>query len=152
MISLASYPLTTALAQALMHFVWQGALIGLIAFAVWRLRRFSSHARYLTGILALAAMLIAPLATTAYLMKTAAPPATTLSACSPIRMSSVPLRTQTISRVPGGCAFASYDAPRARRHSQASMFSGGARPAITVSIQTAPGSSQMRCECLPGAP
>ena len=49
---------------ALVHFVWQGALISLLTAAALRLLRHgSANARYLTSCIALGAMLVAPLVT-----------------------------------------------------------------------------------------
>jgi len=55
--------MTQALAWALIHFVWQGALIGLATVAALRLFRFAPPTRYAIGVLALAAMALVPLAT-----------------------------------------------------------------------------------------
>jgi len=56
-------PYTQALAWALVHFLWQGAAIGLVAFVVWRYARLSASAKYGIGVALLAAMLAAPVAT-----------------------------------------------------------------------------------------
>ncbi len=55
--------MTQALAWALVHFVWQGALIGLAALAALRLFRFAPPTRYAIGVFALAAMAAAPVVT-----------------------------------------------------------------------------------------
>src|SRR5262249_52477897 len=52
---------------ALVHFLWQGALIGLVAFGLMRVPRFAATTRYTIGVAALAAMLAAPIATGAFL-------------------------------------------------------------------------------------
>jgi len=49
------------------HFLWQGALIGVGAFAVLRLGRLSAHARYTFGVATLGVLLAAPVCTFAYL-------------------------------------------------------------------------------------
>jgi beta-lactamase regulating signal transducer with metallopeptidase domain len=57
-------PSLNAFAWALVHFVWQGALIGVVAFVLLRLVRPSeASTRYLIGVTALGAMLVAPVAT-----------------------------------------------------------------------------------------
>jgi TonB family protein len=81
---IVSSPFVRALGLALVHFVWQGAAIGLLAaVALAALRRRSPTARYAAGCLALAAMAVAPVVTTAALLTSAwapamAPGATTL--------------------------------------------------------------------------
>lgn len=50
--------MTDAVAWALVHFVWQGALLGLASWLLQRLVR-SPQARYITGVVTLAAMLVA---------------------------------------------------------------------------------------------
>jgi beta-lactamase regulating signal transducer with metallopeptidase domain len=67
MSSLLQHPTAQALAWSLVHFVWQGAAIALTAFAVVRVGRLSASARYITGVVAMAAMLIAPALTFARL-------------------------------------------------------------------------------------
>ena len=58
------HPVVHRLGWTLLHFLWQGAVIaGLFAVAQTGLRRRSSNARYLTGCLALAVMLAAPVLT-----------------------------------------------------------------------------------------
>ncbi len=63
-------PWITALGWALVHFVWQGALLG-AAFAAgsWLLRGGSPEYRYWLGLGCLAAMLLAPLATFTLLLE-----------------------------------------------------------------------------------
>lgn len=57
-------PILQALAWTLLHFLWQGALLGLVARAGFRLlRNRAPQARYLLGCAALAAMAAAPVAT-----------------------------------------------------------------------------------------
>ena len=65
---IAAHPVAQALTWALVHFIWQGAALGLLAFAVLRFAPLSAQGRYLAGILTLAAMLAAPIATTAWLL------------------------------------------------------------------------------------
>lgn len=60
MSSILQLPAAQALAWALVHFVWQGAAIALVLAAVQRLGRLSASARYVTGVLAMAAMLAVP--------------------------------------------------------------------------------------------
>ena len=61
---LIDHPLIATLGWTLTHFVWQGALLGLLAFFILRvLRPEQASTRYLVGIATLSAMLIAPAAT-----------------------------------------------------------------------------------------
>jgi beta-lactamase regulating signal transducer with metallopeptidase domain len=55
-----------ALAWALVHFLWQGAAIGLASFVAFRLTR-SASLRYAIGVGALVAMIVAPVTTVAVL-------------------------------------------------------------------------------------
>ena len=67
---LLGHPVIEALAWSLVHFVWQGAAIAFVAALCMRASR-TADARYLTGVGALAAMLAAPVLTTAVVL---APP------------------------------------------------------------------------------
>src|SRR3712207_2696563 len=61
---LIDHPLIATLGWALTHFVWQGALLGLTAFFILRVVRPSrASTRYAVGVVTLAAMLLAPVAT-----------------------------------------------------------------------------------------
>ena len=72
--SLVDAPALDALACALVHFVWQGAVLALL-LAVWfRWGRAASHARYVAGVVTLAAMLVAPVATFAWIASAPACP------------------------------------------------------------------------------
>jgi len=51
------------LASTLLHFVWQGALLGLAAVAILRLAKLGPTTRYAVGVATLALMLAAPAAT-----------------------------------------------------------------------------------------
>src|SRR5579862_7842839 len=68
-------PYVDAFARALLHFLWQGAAIGLATFGVLRLST-SARTRHTIGVASLALMLAAPLATTWYLSGAAAETAT----------------------------------------------------------------------------
>ena len=61
---LVEQPLMQALAWALLHFLWQGALLGSLAFVLLRLVR-APHAatRYAVGVATLAVMLATSVAT-----------------------------------------------------------------------------------------
>jgi len=52
-----------SLAWALVHFFWQGALVALVAYVLARRPGVTATGRYAIGVLALAAMLAAPIAT-----------------------------------------------------------------------------------------
>jgi beta-lactamase regulating signal transducer with metallopeptidase domain len=56
-------PSTEALASALMHFLWQGAILAVAAWAAMRWLAATAASRYVIGVLTLAAMLAAPIAT-----------------------------------------------------------------------------------------
>jgi beta-lactamase regulating signal transducer with metallopeptidase domain len=66
--TLAGQPYAQALAWALLHFLWQGAILALGAMALFRVFRDSASARYIAGIVTLAAMLAAPVATTMWIV------------------------------------------------------------------------------------
>ena len=65
---IAVHPVAQALTWALVHFIWQGAALGLLAFAILRFAPLSAQGRYVAGIVTLMAMLVAPIATTAWLL------------------------------------------------------------------------------------
>ena len=82
MAELLGHPVIEALAWSLVHFVWQGAAIAFAAALCMRVSR-TADARYLTGVGALAAMLAAPILTTAVVlapMMTPEPPAVVVEA------------------------------------------------------------------------
>jgi beta-lactamase regulating signal transducer with metallopeptidase domain len=64
---LLSQPMAQAIAWALVHFLWQGALIGLTALGWMRATRGGASARYTIGVAALGLMLAAPIVTAGYL-------------------------------------------------------------------------------------
>jgi beta-lactamase regulating signal transducer with metallopeptidase domain len=66
-------PSTEALAWALVHFIWQGAALALIAFFAMRWLRLAADGRYVAGILTLAAMLASPVVTYVVLARNVAP-------------------------------------------------------------------------------
>jgi beta-lactamase regulating signal transducer with metallopeptidase domain len=68
MMALLQHPLAQALAKALGHFLWQGALIALVPLLLGRWLPLSAKARYIVGIACLVAMILAPIMTTAYLV------------------------------------------------------------------------------------
>ena len=61
--SVADGPVLDALASALLHFVWQGAVLALLLAMWFRQVGPRSNARYVAGVVTLAAMLAAPVAT-----------------------------------------------------------------------------------------
>jgi TonB family protein len=61
--SLVTFPALETLAWTLVHFLWQGTLLALAAAAILRWGAVSPAARYVTGVVTLAAMLVAPVAT-----------------------------------------------------------------------------------------
>jgi beta-lactamase regulating signal transducer with metallopeptidase domain len=69
MTDILQHPYLQAFARALIHFVWQGAAIGIVGYVLLRLLRLSATARHETGVALLAVMLAAPVATTWYLAR-----------------------------------------------------------------------------------
>ena len=65
---LADHPMAQALAWALLHFLWQGAVLAFVAFLLFRVFAQSARARYTAGVLTLGAMLLAPALTIAWRM------------------------------------------------------------------------------------
>jgi hypothetical protein len=63
MLELLQSPVMNALGRALVHFLWQGGAIALVAWLAMRLPGVGPRFRYLVGIVALAAMLAAPVVT-----------------------------------------------------------------------------------------
>jgi beta-lactamase regulating signal transducer with metallopeptidase domain len=59
-------PYGQALASALGHFIWQGAVLGLAAHLVIRAGRLGANARYAVGVICLVAMAAMPIVTTIY--------------------------------------------------------------------------------------
>jgi beta-lactamase regulating signal transducer with metallopeptidase domain len=90
-----------ALAWALVHFLWQGAAIGLASFVAFRLTR-SASLRYATGVGALVAMIAAPVTTVAVLGGAAAAQ-TAVSAATDIQITlglTAPVETLADSSAP----------------------------------------------------
>jgi beta-lactamase regulating signal transducer with metallopeptidase domain len=73
MTALTSDPFVHALAWALVHFLWQGAAIAALVLLWLRVGRPTPQARYAGGVAALAALLLAPVAT--FAVRAAATPA-----------------------------------------------------------------------------
>jgi beta-lactamase regulating signal transducer with metallopeptidase domain len=71
MTDILQHPYLQAFARALIHFVWQGAAIGIVGYILLRSLRLSATARHMTGVALLAVMLAAPVATTWYLAREA---------------------------------------------------------------------------------
>src|SRR4249919_1238558 len=58
-------PLTSAMSRALIHFVWEGSIIGIALWVVLiALKKRSAHARYIAACSALIALAVLPVATT----------------------------------------------------------------------------------------
>jgi beta-lactamase regulating signal transducer with metallopeptidase domain len=84
-IALADHPYAQALAWALLHFLWQGALLGLAAMVCFRIFKQSSSVRYGIGVATLAAMLAAPVTTTIWIASRSTAVAATDSSVSLVR-------------------------------------------------------------------
>ena len=77
-------PLAQALGLSLIHFLWQGCLLGLLAgFALWLLRAASARVRYAIACVALATMVALPVVTFRQLWLRPAPVAATLQPQAP---------------------------------------------------------------------
>ena len=57
--------MSVVVALSLLHFLWQGAVIGVAAWTVMKLAR-SASARYYIGVVALGLMAVAPVTTAMY--------------------------------------------------------------------------------------
>ncbi|HUF48328.1 MAG TPA: M56 family metallopeptidase [Vicinamibacterales bacterium] len=66
--ALFAHPAAQALAWSLVHFLWQGAVVGVLTFGALRYIRLSPSSRYALGVAAMVAMLAAPVATFVTLM------------------------------------------------------------------------------------
>jgi len=67
-------PLASAISGALIHFIWQGSIVGVaLGLALFGLRRRSPNSRYITSCLALALLAVMPLVTTWLLYSRLAP-------------------------------------------------------------------------------
>src|SRR5215510_12321680 len=78
--ALLDKPIFQALGWTLIHFIWQGALIGILYLsASLILRRRSANARYAAACMAMLLMLIAPAASFVIIRATAELPATATS-------------------------------------------------------------------------
>jgi TonB family protein len=67
-------PLASAISGALIHFVWQGAIVGVsLSLALFGLRRRSPNSRYIISCVALAVLALMPLVTTWLLYSRPAP-------------------------------------------------------------------------------
>ncbi len=80
MLSFLALPTTQTLAWALVHFLWQGAIVALVAAGVMRWVATSARARYLTGVVALGLIFAAPVATFVILQPQGARSAAAVSA------------------------------------------------------------------------
>jgi beta-lactamase regulating signal transducer with metallopeptidase domain len=91
--------LVPALGATLLHFLWQGALIGAIAaLALWVLRGAPPQARYLVACLALVACAVVPLVTFALHV---AALASAGSAAAPLTITLAEARTQPLAAMAG---------------------------------------------------
>ena len=71
---LLQQPAAQVIGWALLHFVWQGALIGgLTALALAVLRRSAADVRYVVGTIGLSLMLTLPIVTAVQLWRAGAP-------------------------------------------------------------------------------
>jgi len=71
MTDILQHPYLQAFARALVHFVWQGAAIGIVGYVLMRSLRLSATARHTSGVALLAVMLATPVATTWFFVREA---------------------------------------------------------------------------------
>jgi beta-lactamase regulating signal transducer with metallopeptidase domain len=71
MTDILQHPYLQAFARALVHFVWQGAAIGIVGYVLLRSLRLSATARHTSGVALLAVMLATPVATTWFFVREA---------------------------------------------------------------------------------
>ena len=101
MSALLDHPATLALASTLLHFLWQGAIIGLTAFAILRYTRLTAGTRYVAGVITLAVMLASPVVTFAVVLsRTTAMAASTLRSGSPAERDVLSLDAAMVSNPP----------------------------------------------------
>ena len=92
---LLEQPAIEALGWALLHFLWQGAAVGLVLAAVLAaMRRWSSAARYSVCCAALAAMAVLPIATAICCRPAPMTNSPLASTAAPVEAGSVPARDQ----------------------------------------------------------
>ena len=87
-ISFMTGPTAEAIASALMHFLWQGAMLAAAAWIAMRWLTSSASARYSIGIVTLAAMLAMPVAT--FVLADATPAAAPAAATTAINAAAAP--------------------------------------------------------------
>jgi beta-lactamase regulating signal transducer with metallopeptidase domain len=130
------HPLSSGLGWTLVHFVWQGALLGLVTFIVLRgMRPATAATRYGIGVLALASMLVAPLVTLRYELGEARQRADLLPRAEPISARAAALVTGTIlTEAPANPAAVRQFSPLRGRERSAVRSSGSPSwlPAVTV--------------------
>src|SRR5437899_412623 len=81
--------LIECLGWTLLHFLWEGLAIAIVlAIMLWALRKASANSRYVAECVALAMMIVAPIAT---FMKLAKPPAPILPAAFQMQVENVPV-------------------------------------------------------------
>ncbi|HEX5474588.1 MAG TPA: M56 family metallopeptidase [Vicinamibacterales bacterium] len=95
------HPLAQAVAWALLHFVWQGALVALLtAAALAALRRGAADIRYVVATIGLAVMLTVPIVTAAQIWRQAVVSSHTPSAAVASILASAPARTSMPASAP----------------------------------------------------
>jgi beta-lactamase regulating signal transducer with metallopeptidase domain len=124
---LVSHPLAARIGLALLHFVWQGAVLGVIAAALLlALRRAPAASRYAALLAVLAAMALCPVVT--FLVTSPVP------AAAPAPVTAAPQRVDAARVVPTSGAVPTPAAPA----------SEGERPARTTGPQALPSATRMR--------
>ena len=102
MSALLDHPATLALASTLLHFLWQGAILGLTAFVILRYARLTAGTRYVVRVMALAAMLVSPVVTFGVaLSRATATPTTLLPSAPPPRYDALSLDAALVSTSSG---------------------------------------------------
>jgi beta-lactamase regulating signal transducer with metallopeptidase domain len=105
MMSIVTSLYAQALAWSLVHFLWQGAVLGLAAFVCLRFARLSPDARHFVGVVTLAAMVAAPAATFGWIVRSVSSKSDASGAPPPLARAPS-LEDSVGARAAGAAAFA----------------------------------------------
>ena len=119
--TLLQQPAAQVIGWALLHFVWQGALVGgLTAIALAALRQSAADVRYVVATIALSLMVTLPVVTAVQLWRAVSPGPTGKPASIPSGVvkstgpAVMPARLDSTNAAPAGIPFAGPAAPAAR--------------------------------------
>jgi len=96
MAAILQHPVAQALALALVHFLWQGALIAAVSYALTRALGRTASIRYGIGVVTLAAMIAAPAVTTTMILSSNQPAPFAPAPVAPPHQLMLPARTNDI--------------------------------------------------------